>query len=216
MSKNLKKRINTSFLMLLGLYSMFMSQFLMGYFLIIIGILSILEFSNMLALIFKRKRSLFHLFNLSFNVYIFLFCISFFILSSFTNLKSLLLIIILTCAASDLGGYIFGKILKGPKLTKISPNKTISGAIGSAMLSILFLSVSTYFLTNIFSIYVVLIGFLISISSQLGDLFFSLIKRKSFKKDTGNFLPGHGGIIDRIDSMLLGIPTGLICIAILH
>lgn len=216
MSKNLKKRVNTSFLLVLGLYSMFMSQFLMGYFLIIIGVLSILEFSNMLSIILKRKRILFHLLNILFNIYIFLFCISFFILSSFTNLKSLILIILFACVASDLGGYIFGKIFKGPKLTKISPNKTISGAIGSIILSILFLSVSTYFLTNIFSIYIIVIGFLISVSSQIGDLFFSLMKRKSFKKDTGNFLPGHGGIIDRIDSMLLGIPTGLICIAILH
>tara|TARA_Y100000816_G_C25765601_1_gene402099 strand:+ start:257 stop:616 length:360 start_codon:yes stop_codon:yes gene_type:complete len=112
--------------------------------------------------------------------------------------------------ASDMGGLIFGKIFKGPKLTKISPNKTISGAIGSLILSSLCLLTLNYYLTKKIDINIIIIALIISISCQIGDLFFSFLKRKSYIKDTGNYLPGHGGILDRIDGMLLGIPIGFL------
>ena len=118
--------------------------------------------------------------------------------------------------ASDIGGFLFGKILKGPKLTKISPNKTISGAIGSLIFSSFSILIMIYYLTKSFDPYILLIGCIISISCQIGDLFFSYLKRKSFLKDSGNFLPGHGGILDRIDGMLLGIPIGFLTFLIVY
>ena len=124
--------------------------------------------------------------------------------------------LLLTCIASDIGGFIFGKTFKGPKLTKISPNKTISGAIGSLIFSSLFIFIFIYYLTKNFDPYVIIVGCIISISCQIGDLFFSFLKRKSFLKDSGNFLPGHGGILDRIDGILLGIPVGFLTFLIFY
>ena len=216
MNQNLKKRFYTSLILFLVLYFMFISQFVLGYFLIIIGVISILEFIKMNSIIFRKNPFFFNLLNTFFIIYISFFCLTFFISTSFENLKDLIFLILLTCVASDLGGFLFGKILKGPKLTKISPKKTISGAIGSIVLSILFISTFTYLLSNIFTYHIILIGLLISIGSQLGDLLFSFIKRKSLLKDTGKFLPGHGGVIDRIDSILIGIPVGLIGFILIH
>tara|TARA_B100000787_G_C16127425_1_gene265673 strand:- start:286 stop:639 length:354 start_codon:yes stop_codon:yes gene_type:complete len=110
---------------------------------------------------------------------------------------------------SDIGGFIFGKIFKGKKLTKISPNKTISGSIGSLIFSMLLIpfyyeSLFKESLLNIF-----LITIIISIVSQLGDLFISLLKRKAKVKDTSDILPGHGGILDRIDGIIFAIPIGI-------
>ena len=124
--------------------------------------------------------------------------------------------VLVTCVASDIGGFTFGKIFKGPKLTKISPNKTISGAIGSLIFSSLLILMLTYYLTKSFDLYTIIIGCIISISCQIGDLFFSFLKRKSFLKDSGNFLPGHGGILDRIDGILLGIPVGFLTFVIFY
>ena len=106
--------------------------------------------------------------------------------------------------------------MKGPKLTKISPNKTISGAIGSIIFTILSISfISNIFFKN-FSLKILIISVVISLSCQIGDLFFSLIKRKAKLKDTGNFLPGHGGVLDRLDGILIGVPVGLIIFLILY
>ena len=120
------------------------------------------------------------------------------------------LFLILICIFTDIGGYVFGKILKGPKLTKISPNKTYSGVIGGFLFS---LAVGLFFLqfTNISflkndntkSLFAILF---ISLISQLGDLVISYFKRKAKLKDTGNILPGHGGLLDRIDGMIFVIP----------
>ena len=149
-------------------------------------------------------------------MFIFFFLYIFLTLSSFLHLKILIFLILLTCVASDIGGFLFGKILKGPKLTKISPNKTISGAIGSLIFSSFSIFIMIYYLTKSFDPYILLIGCIISISCQIGDLFFSYLKRKSFLKDSGNFLPGHGGILDRVDGMLLGIPVGFLTFLIVY
>ena len=106
--------------------------------------------------------------------------------------------------------FFFGKIFKGPKLTKISPNKTLSGSIGSFTLSIIMSTLLLgYFFLILSSLIIFFSVFLVSLTVQLGDLFFSYLKRKSSIKNTGNILPGHGGILDRIDGILFGLPVGL-------
>ena len=116
--------------------------------------------------------------------------------------------------ASDIGGYIFGNIFKGPKITKISPNKTISGSMGSLILSCIIFILFIFYTTNEFNIALLFTGIFTSLFCQLGDLFFSFLKRKANIKDTGNFLPGHGGILDRIDGILLGVPAGFVFLLI--
>tara|TARA_B100000886_G_scaffold148935_1_gene101274 strand:+ start:2526 stop:2978 length:453 start_codon:yes stop_codon:yes gene_type:complete len=131
------------------------------------------------------------------------------------HFKIILFIILLICISSDIGGILFGKIFKGPKLTKISPNKTISGSLGSFILSMLISSILLGYIFNTELLNNIFLGFFVSLSVQLGDLFFSYLKRKSSLKNTGNILPGHGGVLDRIDGILLGMPVGLLYILIL-
>ena len=135
----------------------------------------------------------------------------------FENLFSKIIfsIVLFSCIFSDIGGFLFGKIFKGPKLTKISPKKTISGALGSFVMCSIFTISSFYFLIKKFDLTILLIAIIISTSCQLGDLFFSYLKRKARVKDTGNFLPGHGGVLDRLDGIFLGVPIGLILILLL-
>ena len=122
------------------------------------------------------------------------------------------ILVILICVSTDIGGFVFGKIFKGPKLTKISPNKTYSGMIGSFFLSIIFALIYTnyygliYWTDNLLLIVVILISFI----SQIGDLTFSYFKRKSKIKNTGKIIPGHGGLLDRIDGMLFAVPFSYI------
>ena len=123
-------------------------------------------------------------------------------------------LILLTCVATDIGGYVFGKIFKGPKITKISPNKTYAGMIGGFVLSII--SASLYFNNLSFlslsqskgemGIQIFFIVLSISFVSQVGDLVISFFKRKSKIKNTGNIIPGHGGLLDRIDGMIFAFP----------
>ena len=210
MLKNLQKRTYTSIILFFLLFLMIVDNHAMAFFLMLIGIFSVLEFFTIILKIFEKNKMKQFFYNIIFIIYIFSFCTYFLILSSFLHLKILIFMVLLTCVASDIGGFIFGKIFKGPKLTKISPKKTISGAIGSLIFSSLFILMLNYYLTKNFDLYIIIIGCIISISCQIGDLFFSFLKRKSFLKDSGNFLPGHGGILDRIDGILLGIPVGFL------
>ena len=131
------------------------------------------------------------------------------LISFFYRLGAVFIIyILLICIFSDIGGYVIGKTIGGKKLTKISPNKTISGSIGSFCFSIapllLFYNFdpSKYFHTfNNF-----LLCLEISLVCQLGDIFISYIKRKAKVKNTGNLLPGHGGLLDRIDGIIFAVP----------
>ena len=121
------------------------------------------------------------------------------------------LFIISICILSDLGGYFFGNLFKGPKLTKISPNKTYSGVLGSFLFSIIggIFIIKSFLISNLISnnlTQISIIIFSISSISQLGDLIISYFKRKSKIKDTGKILPGHGGIIDRIDGIIFAVP----------
>ena len=216
MSKNLKKRIYTSIGLFFLLFLMLINNFVSGYFIIIISIFSILEFFKITKIIFKKNKIKNIFMNLFFLSYIFSFSSAFLILSTFLHLKILVFLILIICIASDIGGYLFGKIFKGNKLTKISPNKTISGAIGSLMLSAAIASLLIYYLTKNFDYYILIVGCMTSIACQIGDLFFSYLKRKASLKDTGNFLPGHGGVLDRVDGILLGMPIGYLSLLMIY
>ena len=121
-----------------------------------------------------------------------------------------LLLVVIICVSTDIGGYVFGNIFKGPKLTKISPKKTYSGVIGSFLLSLIFTNLFLDFLSNVetfeFTKEMFLFILLVSLVSQIGDIIISYFKRKSKIKDTGTIIPGHGGILDRIDGMIFALP----------
>ena len=133
------------------------------------------------------------------------------------SFKYLILYLFLICICSDIGGLIFGKIFKGKKLTKISPNKTISGSLGSFILSLIlvptFYSIINVKLVDLQDL--ILLAILVSFFCQIGDLFISLLKRKAKVKDTGKILPGHGGLLDRIDGMLFAIPIGMLLLQLI-
>ena len=212
---NFKKRFLTSLFLLLLFFLIFKSYIILNYFLIVLGVLSILEFLNLSRKIFKNKLGLI-LLNIFFISYIFIFCFIFLMFFNNSLLKYTLSIILFGCIASDIGGFIFGKLFKGPKLTKISPNKTYSGAIGSIVLTLITVSILFYYFLKIFNLDTIILALVVSIFCQLGDLLFSLLKRKAKIKDTGNILPGHGGVLDRLDGIYLGIPVGILTLALLH
>ena len=212
---NYTKRITTSGLLLSLVFLIFNYKYILIYSLVIFSVLSLLEFVNITKKIFIKKFY-FYALNLIFILYIFLFSFFFVYIASFLQLKIILFSLLGCCIASDIGGFIFGKFFKGPKLTKISPNKTYAGSIGSLILSCLVISMSMYSYSKIFTIDFLIIGFFTSLACQAGDLFFSFLKRKSKIKDTGNFLPGHGGILDRVDGILLGVPFGFIVLISLY
>ena len=127
------------------------------------------------------------------------------------------LIIISICIATDTGGYFFGKIIKGPKLTKLSPNKTYAGMIGGYLFCIIlffiFLNSNLNLINKNYSLNFLLFTFLISSVSQIGDISISYFKRISKIKDTGNIIPGHGGLLDRIDGMIFAFPTSYLILS---
>lgn len=154
------------------------------------------------------------------NIYVKIFGFIFLIISLHSFYKISLVpnevfFVILICVSTDVGGYVFGKLLKGPKLTKISPNKTYSGMFGGYFLSIVtsilfinLLNINVSFL-NLFTIIV-----FISTVSQLGDITISYFKRLSKIKNTGKLIPGHGGLLDRIDGMIFAFPVYYLILSI--
>ena len=214
-SLNLKKRINTSILLFFLFFLILNYNLILVYSLIVLGVISIIEFYSLIKKILKNKIFSFFV-NFIFTLYISLFCIMFFFFSNFFQLKIILFSLLLGCIASDIGGFVFGKLLKGPKLTKISPNKTISGAIGSIIFSSLTISISLFYFTKNFNYLILIICVITSVACQIGDLLFSFLKRKAKIKDTGNFLPGHGGVLDRLDGILFGVPTGIFTLTLFY
>jgi phosphatidate cytidylyltransferase len=214
MSSNLKKRITTSVFLISLLIGMFFYSYIMIVSLIIIAIISWIEFYAIISKIFKKTilsdrffrffYKILSLFYLSGLVYL-IFAIE----SEYSNLKIYLIYSVLVAILSDIGGLVFGKIFKGKKLTKISPNKTISGSIGSFIFSILLIPFfyKTHVDQNLLNI--LLITIIISLTSQLGDLFISFLKLKAKIKNTSDLLPGHGGVLDRIDGIIFAIPLGI-------
>ena len=209
MSIDLKKRFLTSIILLSLFFFIFKFKIILISSLLILGILSLIEFNIVLNKILNKKILLLVL-NTFFAVYVFLISYIIIFFYSFFQLKIILFVILLGCIASDVGGYAVGKIFKGPKLTKISPNKTISGAVGSLLFTSAVINGFFYYLSGIVSLKIFSIGIITSFTCQAGDLFFSYLKRKAKIKHMSNFLPGHGGILDRIDGILLGLPIGFI------
>ncbi|MDB9791696.1 phosphatidate cytidylyltransferase [Candidatus Pelagibacter sp.] len=214
MSSNFKKRIITSIFLISLLIGMFYYAYIMIVSLIIIAIVSWIEFYALISKIIKKNvimdkffRFIYKalsLFYLSGLVYL-IFAIE----SEYFNLKIYLLYSILVAILSDIGGLVFGKIFKGKKLTKISPNKTISGSIGSFIFSTLLIPFFYKVQIDQNLLKIILITIIISLTSQLGDLFISFLKRKAKVKDTSDLLPGHGGVLDRIDGIIFAIPLGI-------
>ena len=206
----LTKRILTSLFLIILLFLSIKSYELLLIISFVILLEIFYEFYSILVKIFKNKK--FYFFYLSIITLFYLLFLKISILKVFIDndetRQIYLLFIILICVFTDIGGFLFGKIFKGKKLTKISPNKTYSGLIGSYILSLI---LTAFFFKNYFEFYqIVVITIIISSVSQLGDLFFSFLKRKARLKDTGSILPGHGGILDRLDGMIFAIPLGLL------
>ncbi len=152
-------------------------------------------------------------------IFLFLTFYSVFRLINFEGDYSYFIFILIICIATDFGGYIFGKIFKGKKLTKISPNKTYSGMLGSFILSLvisyLFFELTTIFSNlNFNSTSTLIFILLISLISQIGDITVSYFKRKSNIKNTGKIIPGHGGLLDRIDGMIFAFPCGYLFLSL--
>ena len=214
MESNIKKRIITSIFLISLLTLMFFYSYIMIIALIIIAIIGWIEFYALISKIFKKNETkhkiirflykAISMFYLSALVYLI-----FVIESDYLNLKMYLLYSILVAIMSDIGGLVSGKIFKGKKLTKISPNKTISGAIGSLIFSMVLIPYNYMYLFDESLLSIILITIIISTISQLGDLFISFLKRKAKVKDTSDILPGHGGILDRIDGIIFAIPVGI-------
>ena len=220
MSQNLLKRIITSIILLVLLFFInFSHQYIFVLSILLIGIVICIEANNIYSRLISsqmvKKNSLSKTFNPKF--FILNFLTFFYIFFVFCNLsyeihKSegpiFFLYIISICFLTDIGGYIFGKLIGGKKLSKISPNKTISGTIGSFILSIfpLIIFLNLGHLNLKFDLNNILFCLLVSLISQLGDLFISFLKRNAKIKDTGRLLPGHGGVLDRVDGIIFAIP----------
>jgi len=214
MNSNIKKRILTSILLIALLIGMFFYSYIMIISLIVIAIISWIEFYALISKILKNnvlKDKFFRFFYKALSlIYLSgLVYLIFAIESEYSNLKIYLLYTVLVAILSDIGGLVCGKIFKGKKLTKISPNKTISGSIGSFIFSSLLIPFFYKVQIDQTLVNLFLITIIISLTSQLGDLFISLLKRKAKVKDTSDLLPGHGGVLDRIDGIIFAIPLGI-------
>ena len=217
MNLNLSKRVITSFFLLLILcLSLFVHKYFWLVTLVLVSVIAYIEFQNIIKKILKIKKK--SLILLKFFSILYLL---FFIFSSYSIYKNppiVLIFILLICICSDTGGFIIGKLIGGQKLTKISPNKTVSGSVGSFIFSliptIIFLIIFNYTNNENFKInettYTIILSLFLSLICQLGDLCISYFKRKANVKDTGSILPGHGGILDRVDGAIFVLPAAFI------
>jgi phosphatidate cytidylyltransferase len=191
---NFKKRLSVSLLAFPLIYVLLYQKTLSNLLILIVFLFCIFEWVK----IFKRKNAIFFLG----LIVLFVFLLSLLRIYNFEEFNLTFLWLIVLTWLSDIGGYIFGKLFGGPKLTQISPNKTWAGAIGSIILSqfaflIFFLNSSYKFNINI-----IFMQLFLSIIGQFGDILMSYVKRKNNKKDTSNFIPGHGGFLDRVDGLI--------------
>ena len=217
-SNQLKKRIITSAILFLIVGSSVLINKVI--FLVVLSVISILSFYEWSYINNKhlkgKKKNIKYIKGFGLT-YIAIFYISSIIIYTEES-KFFFIFLILVCAFSDIGGYIFGKLIGGFKLTKISPNKTVSGCIGSFLFSLIPLFLFDYknffLLDLVLSFYNILFCLVISLSCQIGDLIISYFKRLNKVKDTGKILPGHGGFLDRIDGIIFAIPAALVLLEI--
>jgi phosphatidate cytidylyltransferase len=191
---NFKKRLSVSLLAFPLIYVLLYQKTLSNLLILIVFLFCIFEWVK----IFKRKNAIFFLG----LIVLFVFLLSLLRIYNFEEFNLIFLWLIILTWLSDIGGYIFGKLFGGPKLTQISPNKTWAGAIGSIILSqfafLIFFLNSDYK----FNITIIFMQLFLSIIGQFGDILMSYVKRKNNKKDTSNFIPGHGGFLDRVDGLI--------------
>ena len=214
----LQKRLLTSLLLLMIIFFSLKNYIVLFLVFLVINYFSLIEFNNLFKNIFKKKNQLYFISFLASAIYISIFSLIIWdFLIPFNNKNiSILIFLILICISTDIGGFIFGKLVGGKKLTQISPNKTYSGVFGSFFLSIIFGHFYYIFFKAylVFEVNYLILITIISLISQIGDLIISFLKRKAKIKDTGSILPGHGGILDRIDGILFALPFGILLIFI--
>ena len=216
MNKELQKRIISSiFLIPISLFFIIKGSFFFDFFILICLLISIYEWHLM------SKKKNYYLLGIIFIF--FSFYSAYFIRYETIGGYLQFLIVLLICISTDIGGYVFGKLFKGPKLTKISPNKTYSGVIGGYIVSIILTSFFFKYLyllkestSATFDLNVFFTVLIISSVSQIGDILVSYFKRLSKIKDTGKIIPGHGGILDRIDGMIFAFPVSFIIIKLFY
>ncbi len=212
----LNKRIITSSILLSIIFITFLNIYLLCFLILFVNFLSLDEFNKIYKQIYIKNKNLQFIYFFLTIVYMIYFSlvIILFLIQSFEINKLLIMFILIICISTDIGGFAFGKIIGGKKLTSISPKKTYSGLIGSFITSYLVGLIIYNFMEGkiIINFNIFLYIFLISAISQSGDLFISFFKRKAKIKDTGSILPGHGGILDRMDGMLFAMPIGIIII----
>ena len=212
MKSEFQKRFISSILLIPTCFLLIIEgSILFNLFLFLCFLLAILEWNKMS----KNKNYL----KISGYIFLTLSFISAYLLRNFFDEQIsfiLFLFVIVICVSTDVGGYIFGKIFKGPRLTRISPNKTISGMFGSYILSIISIILFIYIYPEWiqfdlqFNIQIFILTILLSSISQIGDILISYFKRLSKIKNSGNLIPGHGGILDRIDGMLFAFPSSFL------
>ena len=211
---NLSKRIITSIILIFILsISLFYNKYIWLFTLIFVSLVLFIEFNNLVNKIWKKEKKTI----LKFNIFssLFLLILIYVSYESYNNPPAGLVFIILICIFSDTGGYLIGNLIGGKKLTKISPNKTISGSIGSFLFSLIPIVIfwGLYNFTNDLSfktessLKLIPICLFLCLICQLGDLFISYFKRKAKVEDTGSILPGHGGLLDRIDGIIFVLPA---------
>ena len=193
-NKELQKRIISSVILLpLALYFILTGSFYLIFFIMICFFVSIYEWNKMVK---KIELKFFGTLFLVFSFYTFYEI----------SIDYFWVFVLLVCVSTDVGGYVFGKLFKGPKITKISPNKTYSGMIGGYLISLIFLSFFMNWINLTVNMEWFIVTILISTVSQIGDITISYFKRLSNVKDTGKIIPGHGGLLDRIDGMIFAFP----------
>ena len=210
-NRELQKRILSSMILIpVSFFFIIQGSFTFIFFLSLIFLVTSLEWFKM-----TKNNDLLRIFGIFFLFFSFFSAIY---LRQYTGLNFFLFLVIV-CMFTDIGGYIFGKILKGPRLTKISPKKTYSGVVGSFLISLLFgliyikyLGQKSRILLDTDTTFIILLILFISLVNQIGDLVISYFKRKAKLKDSGKILPGHGGFLDRIDGIIFVMPITYICV----